>query len=738
MLNRKLALFIAALLILTIASRTVRAEETEVVVVFDEGHGQYYDSRKLSMFLDDLRKFYKVVINRDEIAEEDLSGATILIVANPSRANFTDAEASIIKSFVENGGVLLVMGDWYRYINVYSLNKLVEGAGIEFTKTEVVDPYDFDYREYFPLVGVWADNEIAKAISARVEKKIKYNGCMLNLSDPALPILLSSEFSYTVNEENKKVAKGSVPIAAVSFVGNGVVIAIGGSRVAATKYFYESKAFGNKNFMLALIEWALERVGKAKLLLELKAIVKPQIIEVGAEKEVEVTVIVENKGGELKNIKLELASQFYSDEKVIEKIAEGETLTLTFKFKASSNKLAKIPIEVKVSKDKQYVSSTAYLAFAEEKTLIILDMGHEEHFTPEEMSGFLKLLEDYGPVLAYYDEISEETLRYTKLLILPNPEKPLKASEISAIRAWLKEGGRLIIAGNWYKYFNPQIFDSITEEYGIKWLDGSVWDEANSLPGKPYATMQKEWAAVKEAKALSEGVESVFYSGTSLKVKGEAKPLLLGSPTAKTVDEKKKTLASGEDVVCMALVSVGDGVVFATGSTIMFLDSYYGYDIYNHNERFLSNLIEWLLAGVAKKVLIPVLEITISTPKSLVEGESGTIMLKIKNLGNDTARNVIAELAATEKVGVGKTLIELGNISPGEEKEVSVSIEGLSAGAGEVRVRLSAENHEPIEEAATVEVTSKKAPIDVGLVIAALVVILVTAFIVFRRIKKKA
>ena len=197
MLNRKLALFIAALLILTIASRTVRAEETEVVVVFDEGHGQYYDSRKLSMFLDDLRKFYKVVINRDEIAEEDLSGATILIVANPSRANFTDAEASIIKSFVENGGVLLVMGDWYRYINVYSLNKLVEGAGIEFTKTEVVDPYDFDYREYFPLVGVWADNEIAKAISARVEKKIKYNGCMLNLSDPALPILLSSEFSYT-------------------------------------------------------------------------------------------------------------------------------------------------------------------------------------------------------------------------------------------------------------------------------------------------------------------------------------------------------------------------------------------------------------------------------------------------------------------------------------------------------------------------------------------------------------
>lgn len=132
--KKLLATIVILAIIFTATLPTVKLQSEKPIIVFDQSHSQYYDSYKLSMFIDDLKKIYKVVINKEPINNETLQGASLLIITNP-RKSFSDEEVAAIKSFIENGGALLIMGDWYKYISYKELNKITAEYGIEFTAT---------------------------------------------------------------------------------------------------------------------------------------------------------------------------------------------------------------------------------------------------------------------------------------------------------------------------------------------------------------------------------------------------------------------------------------------------------------------------------------------------------------------------------------------------------------------------------------------------------------------------
>ena len=98
--KKLLATIIILAIIFTVTLPTVKMQSQKPIIVFDESHNQYYDSYKLSMFIDDLKKIYKVIINKEPINNETLQGASLLIITN-TRKSFSDEEVAAIKSFIE-------------------------------------------------------------------------------------------------------------------------------------------------------------------------------------------------------------------------------------------------------------------------------------------------------------------------------------------------------------------------------------------------------------------------------------------------------------------------------------------------------------------------------------------------------------------------------------------------------------------------------------------------------------
>ncbi|GEM_PF-3068201 len=253
-MKKTVFLLFSALLILTLLTAPSYSNGSDLIL-FDNRH--YYNANRCGDFIADLKAAYPgkvVLINSSDDFTTYLPNARLFILPNPSDG-LTDTEISDLRNFVSNGGYLIVMGDWYNYIKDDILNEIVEGTSIEFTKTEIKDDTHYDYRNYYPLMGIYTPYHLTETIAGGVTEDIKANGAMLNVNPPAVVILKSYDTAYVVDENGVTVATGAVPFVAISYMGSGIVIAIGGTKHIYTSYFYEKDEYGNKEFMMALVDW---------------------------------------------------------------------------------------------------------------------------------------------------------------------------------------------------------------------------------------------------------------------------------------------------------------------------------------------------------------------------------------------------------------------------------------------------------------------------------------------------
>ncbi|WP_324735597.1 DUF4350 domain-containing protein [Thermococcus sp. SY098] len=210
-----------------------------VKVLIDSGHNQYYNDEKMSSLINKIEEElgWKVEINRGTLTSEKLQEYNILIITNP-RTDITDEEAQAIKEFVKNGGGLLILGDWYKYVNTKSLNKVVEEFGIRFNKDELMDNDRNTGRPYFPLVGEFNfEHPATKFLNETSE--LYYNGDTLDVSGDVVWLIRGYDSSYAVDPTGKVTKeKGSKPIVAAAVeVGEGRIVAYGSSKAISDDYY---------------------------------------------------------------------------------------------------------------------------------------------------------------------------------------------------------------------------------------------------------------------------------------------------------------------------------------------------------------------------------------------------------------------------------------------------------------------------------------------------------------------
>jgi len=108
------------------------------LIIYDQGHDQYYTADKLSKFVSLLKEYGDVYINNGTLDKNLLGNATLLVIMHPE-APFTADEIALIKDFLENkSGKLIVSATWYKYFEPY-INNITADYGMLFQDAEIKD-----------------------------------------------------------------------------------------------------------------------------------------------------------------------------------------------------------------------------------------------------------------------------------------------------------------------------------------------------------------------------------------------------------------------------------------------------------------------------------------------------------------------------------------------------------------------------------------------------------------------
>jgi len=219
-------------------TESVTTNATTTSVLIDLSHGQYYFTRYgLRGLKGNIEKLgWNVSVGHAVLTYDRLKKYDVVILANPKR-ELREEEIAALRRYVEEGGALFVAGDWYKYLSG-SLNELLEGTGVQFEKTELMDREKNSGKPYYPFVGIYnRDCSITKFIPENW--KIYYNGDTLSIEGNAKWIIRGYESSYAVDASGKIVhEKGSKPVvaAAVTF-GKGRIVVYGSSKALSDAYY---------------------------------------------------------------------------------------------------------------------------------------------------------------------------------------------------------------------------------------------------------------------------------------------------------------------------------------------------------------------------------------------------------------------------------------------------------------------------------------------------------------------
>lgn len=249
------------------ALEKIKAGETNVElpklrkVLIDASHDQYYVT---DIGVNGLIKRitgelgWEVEVNTEPLTPELLKDYDVVIILDP-KEEFTDLEIRALREYVEGGGGLIVASDWYRYFSP-SLNKILEGYGITFEETELMDDDTNSGRSYYPFVGIYnRESPITEFIPDGW--MTYYHGSTVKVSDSAVWVIKGFETSYAVDSNGNVVyEKGSTPVVAAAVqAGKGRIVAYGSSRAFSDSYYGKYIA-SNWPFIKGALLWLVGEI----------------------------------------------------------------------------------------------------------------------------------------------------------------------------------------------------------------------------------------------------------------------------------------------------------------------------------------------------------------------------------------------------------------------------------------------------------------------------------------------
>lgn len=249
--------------------------ETLPEIVVDEGHNNR-SSGFAGRFLDALAAAeYEGRLNQGTISAEALSGASVLVIANPepgislTPVTFEESELAAIRDFVAGGGALILAGssdasDPSRTVDQLNAILVSVGSSMRFCDDEVRQHEGSLVSSTVTCALTRAGEELLGALSLPVRAT---DACSIaddvfgNLAERAGVVVLMEGSEGTKNADtNGKgpwYAYAVRPVMCASEqVGKGRVVAVG----APLYSVYDLRpGFGNEEFMLRLIRWLQSR-----------------------------------------------------------------------------------------------------------------------------------------------------------------------------------------------------------------------------------------------------------------------------------------------------------------------------------------------------------------------------------------------------------------------------------------------------------------------------------------------
>ncbi len=435
---------------------------------------------------------------------------------------------------------------------------------------------------------------------------------------------------------------------------------------------------------------------------------------------------------------------------ILQKIDAEQTVVVVFKINITTIGVYTVTIQVSSPDGGIDVSRATLIAFPEK--IVIFDNAHNQYFDYNKMTTLIQILREYAPVLISFEPISSTVLKFTRLLVIPNPEPTygndvFSDDEIVAIQNYIESGGALLIMGNYYRYFyleNPNNVNDITSKYGITWFDGDVYDDVNNINNRAYYVIVKNFANNSLARMLTEGIEDVYYSGTFLnfteKPNVKLYPILLGNPTTYGTlgGSEEPHVVKGNETILMiaAIIKPSDGKIIATGSTYMFSD--YGLNFMSHNKPFARKIIGWLLASTKMSLYISPLPLEIYT------GEKYVIKCKISNDGVKDLVNIYVYISVSGPIILlnSTTNVSIPYLAPGEIIRFRWIVKATKPGSATIVITAKAGNYPPMTQMYTLSIREKPTPtptwiyIAVGSILISIVIIAIVAWkkgVAFRR-----
>lgn len=232
-----------------------------VSVLIDLSHDQYYGSKVgINGLVSRITKEFgwNVEMNHEPITYDKLKNYNVVIILNP-KIDLSSEEIAALRKYVEEGGGLIIAGDWYKYVNP-SLNELLSGYGITLEKTELMDDDHNSGKPYYPYVGAYNRNTpITKFIPDGW--MTYYHGDTLTVEGNAVWVIKAFETSYAVDADGNVVnEKGSQPVVAAAVeVGKGRIIVYGSSRAFSDSYYGKYIA-SNWPFIKGALLWLVGEI----------------------------------------------------------------------------------------------------------------------------------------------------------------------------------------------------------------------------------------------------------------------------------------------------------------------------------------------------------------------------------------------------------------------------------------------------------------------------------------------
>lgn len=226
---------------------------------------------------------------------------------------------------------------------------------------------------------------------------------------------------------------------------------------------------------------------------------------------------------------------------------------------------------------------------------VLIDASHNQYFNDQRLTGLInKIKEELGwSVDVNYQPITSSVLSNYNVLIIPNPKSDISNEEAQAIKEWIKNGGGLLIAGDWYKYVYYRSLNKVTEEFGIKFNDDELIDDEHNT-GESYYPLIGEFNLEHPTTRFLSEDHQLYYCGDTLDISGSAVWLIRGYESSYAVsDAGVVSKGKGSKPIVAAAVEVGNGRVVAYGSSMALSDEQNGAYI-KTNWPFIKGVLLWL------------------------------------------------------------------------------------------------------------------------------------------------